>query len=570
MKRKNFYSSGFRGVCYYRKVILDEIKKFFKGDVTADSSTLDEYSKDYSIFKVRPQLVVFPKDAEDVKNLVKFVAQKKKKNKGLSLTARSGGTDMGGGPLNESIVVSFTKYFNRIKEIVSGPSAFSGQAYAVVEPGVYFRDFEAELDKRGLMYPPYPASKDICALGGMISNNSGGEKTLRYGKTEDYVEKLKVVLSDGEEHVFSPLTKSELQNKIKERSFEGEIYRRLFKLIEGNYDLVKSAKPDVSKNSAGYSLWNVWDRKVFDITKLIVGSQGTLGIVTEAKLKLVKKKKYTRLIVVFAKTLDPVPELVKAVLPFSPESIESYDDKTLEFVVRFLPELFKLMGGNIFKVGFQFLPEILMILKGGFPKMVVLIEFASDNEDELNSKLREVINELKKFKVRITFAKSEEERKKYWIIRRQSFKLLHGHAKDKEAVPFVDDVIVKPEYMPEFLPKINQILDEYKDKLIYTIAGHPGDGNFHIIPLADLKDPEVKEIIPDIIKRVNDLVFKYKGSITAEHNDGLIRSPYLKDMYGEKIYSLFEEVKKIFDPQGIFNPRKKVGGNLSYSFEHLK
>ncbi|MDP3947396.1 MAG: FAD-binding oxidoreductase [bacterium] len=542
--------------------LAEELRKVVKGEVLDDQKTRDAYSRDYSIFEIEPQVVVFPKDTEDVQALVRFASEKKKAGEDVSLTGRSGGTDMTGGPLSRSVVVEFDKHLNRIKEVT--------ESHAVVEPGVYFRDFEKELTKRGLMYPAYPASKDICALGGMIANNSGGEKTLAYGKTEDYVEELKVVLADGKEHILRPLSGEALKAKLAENGFEGELYRKLHALVEKHYDAIWRAKPNVSKNSAGYALWNVWDRKTFNMAKLIVGSQGTLGLVTEAKLRLVKRKRYERLIAVFAKDLHIVPELVRAILPFSPESIESYDDKTLRLAVRFFPALIRLMKGSVIKLGWQFLPEFFMLLRGGFPRIVLLIELASDDGRELAERMRALGTTLEKFSVQVRLTKSEAEAEKYWTIRRQSFKLLHDYAKDKEAAPFVDDFIVRPEHMPELLPQVNAILDRYKDKLTYTIAGHPGDGNFHIIPLVDLKDPEVRAIIPKVMEEVYGLVLRYKGSTTAEHNDGLIRGSFLKQMYGEEVYGLFEELKKMFDPLNIFNPGKKIGVDLKAALEHLK
>jgi FAD/FMN-containing dehydrogenase len=550
-------------------MIADDIKQFFHGDVAVDETTLTHYSRDYSMFKVRPQVVVFPKDVDDVKNLVKFVAQKKAAGEDISLTGRSAGTDMTGGPLSQSIIVSFTKYFNHIVEI--------GSDEAKVEPGVYFRDFEKELTARGLLYPPYPASKDLCALGGMVNNNSGGEKTLAYGKTEDFVQAVNIVLGDGEEHTLWPLSGDALKAKLAEQSFEGDIFRSLYKLLEDNYDLVKAAKPDVSKNSAGYYLWNVWDRTtgVFDITKVIVGSQGTFGMLTEAKVRLVPLKKHSRLCVVFLKDLAPVADLVEAVLPFKPESIESYDDKTLGFAVKLWRQVIGSMKGNIITLGLQFLPEAWMVLTGGMPKMIMLVELCGNDEKALTAQLVALGDAVKKFAkahsgIQVLELKSEKEEQKYWTIRRQSFALLHNNTTGKDTAPFIDDFIVKPEYMPEVLPKVNAILDKYKDDLIYTIAGHPGNGNFHIIPLMDLKDDRVKALIPIISEEVYRLVFQYKGSITAEHNDGLIRTPYLEEMYGSKIEELFMETKKIFDPLNIFNPGKKVGGGLRYSEEHIE
>src|SRR3989344_3963903 len=260
-----------------------EIKKFFKGDVLDDPATLALYSRDASLFYITPKVVVFPKDPADIEGLVSFVNQNKSANSDLSLTARSAGTDMSGGPLNESIIVEFNKYFSQTKEV--------GQDFAVIQPGVYYRDFEAEALKKGLILPSFPASRSICALGGMLANNSGGEKSLNYGKTKDYVESLKVVLSDGKEHAFQKISKDELREKTTHSGFEGEIYKRVYEILDGNFDEIQKAKPQVSKNSAGYNIFDVWDKQNFDLTKLFIGSQGTLGIITEARLKLIPVKK---------------------------------------------------------------------------------------------------------------------------------------------------------------------------------------------------------------------------------------------------------------------------------------
>jgi len=554
-------------------MIIEDLKKILHGDVLSDDATIKEYSHDYSIFRVKPQVVVFPKDVEDVKALVRFVKSRKENGESVSLTGRSAGTDMSGGPLTDSISVSFTKYFNHIREIVSPFDAAQGNnGYAVVEPGVYFRDFEKEIQKKYLLYPPYPASKDLCAIGGIVNNNSGGEKTLEYGQTKEWVDRVKFVLSDGEEHELRPLSGDDLKNKLEEQGFEGEIYRKLHKLIEENYDAIQAARPKVSKNSTGYFLWDVWDKEksVFNIVKLITGSQGTLGLLTEARLKLMPEPKYHKLIVVFTKSLDPVPGIVEAVLKYQPESIESYDDKTLGLALRFLPSMLEIMKGSIISLAWSFLPEAWMALRGGLPKMVLMISVTSNDEKDLADRVNGIESEIKKFPVQLHRVKDDTEAEKYWTIRRQSFKLLHSHVKGKDAAAFVDDIIVNPEHMPEFLPQVNAILDRHKDKFTYTIAGHPGNGNFHIIPLVDMKDPEARKIIPEVMEEIYRLTVKYGGSISGEHNDGLIRTPYLHFMYDQKILDLFAEVKQIFDPDGLFNPHKKVGGSLEYSMNHMK
>ncbi len=561
---KNLKFKTFLGLGFMDTNIVNELRKIIKGDVLTDNETLNLYSHDASLFEVKPQAVVFPKDVTDVKNLVKFVNQNKRLHSSLSLTARSAGTDMGGGSINDSIIVEFNKYFNHVKNI----SGFT----AVTEPGVFYRDFEKETLKYGLIFPSYPASKEICAMGGIVNNNSGGEKSLEYGKTEKYVEELKVILSDGNEYILKPLNDKELQDRLTLNSFEGEIYRKIYKLVTQNYAILQKAKPNVSKNSAGYYLWNIYDKeaKIFNLIKLLVGAQGTLGLITEAKLKLVPVKKYSEMRIIFLNDLGHLGKIINAILPLEPESFETYDDHTLKLAIRFFPSFAKLLGTKgLLQTAWHFLPEFLMILTGGIPKLVLQVEFAGNSDKILQEKIKSLEEALESFNLKARTARSKKEEKKYWIIRRESFNLLRHNIKDRHTAPFIDDFIVRPEYLQKFLPKLNAIFSKYPD-LIYTIAGHLGDGNFHIIPLMDIQDPKQREIIPILADEVYDLVLEYKGSITAEHNDGLIRTPYLEKMYGGKIYDLFEQTKKIFDPNNIFNPRKKVGGDLKFALSHIR
>ena len=561
--------------------MLEELKNIMKGEVVSGENELSAYSRDASIFEVKPQLVIKPKDVDDIKNIVKFVAEHKSSNPGLSITAWAGGSDMSGGPLNESIVLDLTAYMNKILDV--------GDDYAITQPGVFYRDFEKETLKKGLLLPSYPASRELCAVGGMVANNAGGEKSLRYGKTEDYVEELSVVLNDGNEYIFRPLTVDELEQKKSRNDFEGEIYRKTYELLEANYELIQKAQPDVSKNSAGYNLWDVWNKKTFDLTKLFVGSQGTLGIITKIKFQLIKPAKYSKLLVIFLRDMDKLVDLVVDLNRYEPESMESYDDNTIKLTFKILPDLVKKMGVSVL---FRFIPDLWIIMTGGIPKLVVLVEFtphqtdpliaikkgggfgagqAGESERDLKLRVQKIKKDIEsKFKIRTRIASSKADVQKYWTIRRESFNLLRKHVRGRKTAPFIDDIIVKPEHLPKFLPELNRILNEYKNYMIYTIAGHPGDGNFHIIPLMDLSDERSRSIIPELSAKVYDLVIRYGGSITAEHNDGLIRTPYLEKMYGKEVYQLFDKVKEIFDPQNIFNPGKKVRGDLAYAIKHIK
>lgn len=540
--------------------LRQELTPFLRGEVIANEHVLDLYSRDASLFQVRPRVVVFPKDTEDIQCLVGFANLHKEEQ--VSLACHSGGTDMTGGPLTESVVVDM-KGFNKILSI--------GNGIATVQPGVLYRDFEKETLKRGLLLPSYPASRELCTVGGMVANNAGGEKTLQYGKTDQYVTGLKAVLADGNEYVFKPLSVEELEQKKQLETFEGEIYRKTHTLLQKHNDAIQAAKPNVSKNSAGYALWNVWNKEqgVFDFTKLFVGSQGTLGIITEATFKLVSPKRHSAMVVVFLKDLALIARITQLLLREQPESLESYDDHTLKLAVRFLPDFLRVLKAkSLLSLVWQFLPEFWMVLSRGVPKLIILAEFTGDSSHEALKKARRAFVSVQKFGVGARLVSDQKEAGKYFAVRRESFNLLRKHVKGMRTAPFIDDIIVRPETLSEFLPALRQILSQYP-QLIYTVAGHVGDGNFHIIPLMDLSRPFSASMIAEISQKVYGLVLKFKGSITAEHNDGLIRTPFLQQMYGEKICALFQEVKKIFDPHNIFNPGKKVNGTLQYALDHI-
>ena len=588
----------------------EEIQKFFKGEVEDDEKTLAKYSRDASIFEVKPKLVLFPRDSEDVKNLVKWVSENKDKYadpelnkdwKNLSITARCAGTDMSGGAIGESLILDFTRHMNKLigwNQILKNSSEFDS---ITVQPGMFYRDFEKMTLEKGSVLPCYTASKSLNAMGGMFGNNSAGERTLKYGKTEDYILETKMVFSDGNEYVIRPLSQNELTKKITQTNLEGIIYKDIYDLINKNKEEIKDAKPKVHKNSAGYYIWNVMSsppekdfsafalgdvktgnpRRIksfsgglfFDLNKLLVGSQGTLGIATEITFKLVPNPKYSKLVVVFMNDLASLGHLVDEILRFDPETLETYDDKTIKLAVRFFPDFFKNKGFiGIIKFMWNFLPELKMMITGGFPKLILLAEFAGEDETLINKRCILLKEKIEGFKLEVHITKSKEEAEKYWDIRRKSFSLLRKHISGLHTAPFIDDIIVRPEFLPKFFPELNGILKQYN--LTYTIAGHAGDGNFHIIPLMDFSRSDTAKIIVELSEKVYNLVIKYHGSITAEHNDGLIRTPYLQKMYGEKIINLFEQIKKIFDPKNIFNLGKKVVspdgvGTKEYVVSHI-
>lgn len=541
-----------------------QIQAIITGEVDTSDEAREFHSHDASMFELRPEVVVYPKSAEDIKAVVSYVASNKEKQPDLSVTVRSGGTCMSGGAISESIVLNVNKYMNNY---IAGTAT-----EANAQPGMWYRDFEAETLKNNAIMPSYPASRDLCTIGGMVANNSGGEKSLQFGKTEEFIKEIKVVFGDGNEYVVKPLTKPELDAKIAQGDYEGEIYRKVFELVDGHYDAIKAAKPHVSKDSTGYHLWNVWNREtgIFDLTRAIVGSQGTLGIVTDITFRLVPAPQNSGTLVVFLRHTDDLGELINKVLEHNPSTFEGFDNYTLMLSFKLFFYFHKTLGWwGMTKLAFQLIPDALMLLRG-IPKMVLLIEFNSPTEEETKQKVHAMHQALKPFGHEALFEEDETaaKAKKFWIMRRESFQLLRKKVKDKHTAPFMDDLIVPPATLPQFLPEVRAIIKKYK--LLATIAGHMGDGNFHIIPLMKIEDPKEKAKLEPAMREINALVMKYGGSLSGEHNDGMIRGPWLEDMYGPEIFGYFKDVKAIFDPQNIFNPHKKTDSNWDFSMAHLR
>ena len=269
------------------------------------------------------------------------------------------------------------------------------------------------------------------------------------------------------------------------------------------------------------------------------------------------------MLVIFLFNLETLPEIVKRVLPQNPESFESYDDHTFTLAVKLLPGLLSQMGlVKAAELGISFIPEAAMVATGGVPKMILMAEFAEDTIEEADRKAKAAEDALADMHLEMKIEKDEKESEKYWIVRRESFALLRKNLHGLYASPFIDDFVVPPSSYPDFLPKLSTLLAQYSSHFVYTIAGHIGNGNFHIIPLMDLSKEESRNIILELAPKVYDLVIQEGGTTTGEHNDGIIRTPYLPMLFGAEMIKLFEKTKDIFDPQNILNPGKKVGGTF--------
>lgn len=542
--------------------LFNNLRRVFRGSILTHREDRIEHSHDASIYEIIPEAVLEPKDTADIKHLISFVNEHKINHPSLSITTRSAGTDMSGAAIGNSLVLSMTKYFSHIK-VVSGNILHT-------QPGVYLRDIDPLLASHNLMLGSAPASRAISTIGGMVGNNAGGEQSLRFGNTERSVRELKVVFADGNEYTVKPLHKKELEKIMQQKNFEGSLYKGVYELIEKHYDLIHNARPHVNKNSMGYNLWSVWDREtgIFDMTRLITGSQGTLGIVTDIKLEAVPKAPHTGLLLAYLTSFQQLGEIIPLVMKYKPATFEGFDDITFKLGIQHFRSFSKQLGIKEMLKQQAWLLGSVVRFKGHLPNILLMIEFEGQTKAEVYRKIAKLHDALSKFHLKMDVEGDEASSAPFWQIRRSSLSLLRTHVKHAYASPFIDDMTVQPKYLPQFLPQLRRIIRKYK--LPATLSGHFGDGNFHIVPLLDIESKAVQAKLEPVMREIIPLVLQYGGTMAGEHNDGMVRGPWLPAVFGEDMFTLFKDTKEIFDPHYIFNPHKKTDASWEYSMDHIR
>jgi len=505
----------------------------------------ERYSTDASIFSVLPEGIIFPKSPLDISKLVKVISGQKKKT---SLTVRAAGTCMSGGPLNDGIILDVTKHMNTVMGLDINHKTIT------VESGAKYKDVETLCTPRGLMFPPYTSSKDLCVIGGMIGNNASGELSVRYGATIDWIKSLDVVLGDGNVYTFKELTKEEWLEKQKEQTFEGEIYRKIAHTLDSGEYLFDTKVPKISKNAAGYQLWKIYNSRTqtYNLSRLFVAAQGTLGIVTSATLKLVEIPRHRRLVACALTNLKTLGTVLSALKACNPESIETYDTHTYTLAKTYYPKEASLVS---------FVSDKAII--------TVFIQVAEDTDEGARIEQQKIVNLLKDFNIEPHIPENKETVDAFFVIRRASFKMLMDlKSAQNRVAPCIEDTIVPVERYGEFLTQLQPILDDYS--LTYTYAGHIGDGSIRLIPLVNFEDPKTPDMLMELSHRVYDLVIELGGSISVDHNDGLLKTHYLEKQYGKELVEMFKDIKTFFDPKNIFNPGKKVPTDKQGTEEYAK
>lgn len=514
------------------------LQEHLLGEILTSNDVRKYFSTDSSVFTVTPSAVAYPRNENDVRKIARFTWQLAERGRVIPITARGMGSNSTGASLGSGILTVFPAHMNKILEL----DGKSGDV--VVEPGIIFGQLQQTLNTHGRFLPPYPATIDYSTIGGAISNNASGEKSVKYGSTRDYVKSLRVVLANGEVIETKRLSKRELSKKMGLSSFEGEIYRNLDKLIEENKQLIQKLDFTVTKNSAGYDIFDVKKKSTVDLTPLIVGSQGTLGIVTEATLGTEPHNPHTTLVVAFFDDLKTAENALLDIrkMPEMPCKIEMIDGNLLNFVHEHYPNLLK------------------GIVSKPFQKLVFLIEFDTHNDRTRKKLAKKAIKILSKYGAEYQMETKPEEKEKLQKLRQSTATFMAHANNNKKALPIVDDGVVPSNRFADFIDGIYQLFAKYDLKI--ALWGHGGNANIHMRPFLDLSQIGDRQKIFKIMNEYYDLVISLGGSTSGENGDGRLRAPYLQKLYGDQIYELFQKIKTIFDPYGTLNPGVKIGVNI--------
>jgi FAD/FMN-containing dehydrogenase len=535
--------------------VANYLQEHLTGEVITSADARKYFATDGSVFSVTPSIIVYPRNENDVRKTARFTWQLAERGRVIPITARGAGTDQGGGALGSGIMMVFPAHMNKILEL-DGKTGL-----VTIEPGINYGKLQQALHTHGRFLPPFPSSIEFCTVGGAIANNAAGEKTLKYGSTRDYVSSLRVVLANGEVIETRRISKRELNKKLGLATFEGEVYRSLDALIEENREQLSNLDLDVTKNSAGYNLQDVKRKDgSFDLTPLIVGSQGTLGVVAEA---VISTEPYSPKSTLIAAFFDDIQVAEQAVLELrnlsdSPSAIEVVDDNLLNFIDQHHPN--QLKG----------------IVEKPFHKLILLIEFDNINDRIQKRMTKKAAKILKRFDVTYQIETEEAMKEQLWKIRHSAAAVIshtEGHTK---ALPIIEDGVVPVERFHDYLQSVYALFKKYGLRI--AIWGHAGNANLHMQPFLDLSQVGDRQKIFRIIDDYYNMVISLNGSTSGEHNDGRLRAPYLPRLYGAETYQLFQKVKQIFDPYGTLNPGVKIDVTLDdikpllrneYSMEHL-
>ncbi len=495
------------------------------------------YATDASVYQEKPVAVAIPKTIEDISLLISFAKQQQ-----LSIIPRAAGTSLAGQVVGNGIVVDISKHFTSIIEINVD------EGWVRVQPGVIRDDLNVFLKPFRLMFGPETSTANRAMIGGMIGNNSCGLHSIIWGDTRNNLLEVKALLADGSEIVFKELTEQELREKLTLPSLEGNIYRGLHQIMhdEANREAIINGFPksSIKRRNTGYALdfvLNMWQKKeTLNLCKLVAGSEGTLCMITEARLKLLPLPPTQKgIIAVHTHTIKEALYANLVALNHGCAASELVDDFILEFTKT-----------NIDQSKNRFFVE-------GDPRAILMVEFFHETDLGLNIKANAFIEELKLKSLGYAYPLLlGSDCLKAWDLRKAGLGLLRNEPGDTQPVNLIEDCAVDVEDLPAYIDDVEALLKEHGLK--YSMYAHAGAGELHVEPMINLKTSEGRNLFKTILSKTTVIVKKYGGSLSGEHGDGRLRGEFIPFMMGEKVYDLFGQVKKMFDPHGVFNKGKIV------------
>ncbi|MCD8493665.1 MAG: FAD-binding protein [Geovibrio sp.] len=499
------------------KNIFEELSENVKGDVYTDKIRRYMHSTDGSIFRVEPACVVYPRDKDDIKTVVKFSSRY-----GLSIHTRGSGSGLCGSAVGKGLILDFSKYMNTLVELDEKGKTFTCQ------PGYRFGELEVELRGKGLFFPPDPSSGEYASFGGMYGTNASGAHSVKYGNVSDYIEDAKLILADGTETTIKTLETTPF-DKLPPK------FKKLYRLYEDNKEKIESAYPSIRCNVSGYNLRGLTENGGLHIGKLLGGSEGTLAIVTELTFRLHEKPDFDSLVVAYFDDIVKSAQAVQRVLPSAPSGIEIMDKSLLNLA-----------------------RESDAKLKEAIPEgvdNVLMIEYDGYDREEVRRLAEQAMADIKDLSSSASVAASEEEAAKFWAVRKAAVPILYKLKGRKKILALIEDAAVPTDRLVDYFKGLYAILRGHRAE--FVIYGHIAKGLLHTRPLLDLKDPHDIEMLKILADDVFKLVNSLGGVVSGEHGDGRLRSAYIKEQYKD-IYPLFLETKAAFDVEDLLNPDIKT------------
>ncbi len=523
-----------------------DLEKHIEGEVRFDPISRALYSTDASVYQIEPAGVVIPRSRDDVVRVVEVA-----RRHGASITARGGGTSQAGQAIGAGLQLDTSKYFNRLLELNVA------ERWARVEPGIVLDVLNAALKPHGLRFAPDISTASRATVGGMIANNSSGARSVLYGKTIDHVIETEVVLADASVVHFRPLDAAALDAACSGSGFESTCYRTVRQLATTQAGEIARRFPNVLRRVGGYNLDEFVDpAKPFNLSKLVVGSEGTLALVVSATLNLVPLPRARAVLAIEFEDLLDALAATPLILRHVPSAVEVMDRFILDHA-RESPALDALRRS---------------ILQTD-PGALLCVELYADRDDDLLPRLEALERELaaSPFSCRWRRALSAADQARIWSLREASLGLSMAMKGDAKSLSFVEDTAVAPEKLRDYIERFLKIVHGHG-----TVAGvyaHASVGCLHVRPVVNMKTAEGVQRFEAIANDIADLVLEFGGALSGEHGDGLVRGPFNQKMFGPTLYESFRTVKRTFDPGGLFNPGKIVDtppltANLRYGAEY--